>query len=55
MFYVILAIIVVGLRTTVFLMKRQITQEGPTTKYLCVPCGYIYDEAKGDPDGGLAP
>lgn len=24
-------------------------------KYLCVVCGWIYDEAKGDPDGGLAP
>jgi rubredoxin-NAD+ reductase len=24
-------------------------------KYLCVVCGWIYDEAKGDPDGGLPP
>ncbi|MBN1777147.1 MAG: rubredoxin [Clostridiales bacterium] len=24
-------------------------------KYLCVPCGYIYDPAEGDPDGGIAP
>ena len=24
-------------------------------KYLCVVCGWIYDEAKGDPDSGLAP
>ncbi len=24
-------------------------------KYLCIPCGYIYDPAVGDPDGGIAP
>lgn len=24
-------------------------------KYQCVPCGYIYDEAVGDPDHGIAP
>ena len=24
-------------------------------KYECEPCGYIYDEAAGDPDNGVAP
>lgn len=24
-------------------------------KYLCVLCGYLYDEALGDPDHGLLP
>ena len=24
-------------------------------KYICVPCGYIYDPALGDPDSGAAP
>ena len=24
-------------------------------KYVCVPCGYIYDPAIGDPDSGIAP
>ena len=24
-------------------------------QYLCTLCGYVYDEALGDPDGGLAP
>ena len=24
-------------------------------KYECGPCGYIYDEAAGDPDNGIAP
>lgn len=25
------------------------------TKYICIPCGYIYDPAVGDEDGGIAP
>jgi rubredoxin len=24
-------------------------------KYMCEPCGYIYDPAEGDPDSGIAP
>jgi rubredoxin len=24
-------------------------------KYRCIPCGYIYDPAKGDADSGIAP
>ena len=24
-------------------------------KYVCVVCGWIYDEAVGDPDNGIAP
>ena len=24
-------------------------------KYMCEPCGYEYDPAVGDPDGGIAP
>ena len=24
-------------------------------KYVCNVCGYVYDEAKGDPDTGIAP
>ena len=24
-------------------------------KYVCGVCGYIYDPAKGDPDGGIPP
>lgn len=27
----------------------------PYRKFLCRVCGFVYDEAKGDPDGGLAP
>ncbi|MFO7858305.1 MAG: FAD-dependent oxidoreductase [Ectothiorhodospiraceae bacterium] len=29
--------------------------EQPYRRYLCRVCGYIYDEAEGDPDGGLPP
>lgn len=25
------------------------------SKYQCIPCGYIYDPAIGDPDNGVAP
>jgi len=24
-------------------------------KYLCIPCGFIYDESLGDEDSGIAP
>ena len=24
-------------------------------KYVCTVCGYVYDEAEGYPDGGIAP
>lgn len=24
-------------------------------KWLCVPCGYVYNEAEGDTDSGIAP
>jgi rubredoxin len=24
-------------------------------KFICIPCGYIYDPEVGDPDGGIAP
>jgi rubredoxin len=24
-------------------------------KWICLLCGYIYDPAEGDPDGGVAP
>lgn len=29
--------------------------EEPYRRYVCRVCGYIYDEALGDPDGGLSP
>lgn len=29
--------------------------DNATRKWRCIPCGYIYDPAEGDPDGGVAP
>jgi rubredoxin len=26
-----------------------------TRRYVCIVCGFLYDEALGDPDSGLAP
>jgi len=36
-------------------MTPQPAGEAPFLKYICNACGLIYDEAKGDPDSGLAP
>ncbi len=27
----------------------------PRVKYMCESCGFIYDPAEGDPDGGIPP
>jgi rubredoxin len=34
--------------------KPSVKEEGKN-KYKCSICGYIYDEAEGDPDGGIKP
>ena len=36
---------------------KEIIEKGETKmkKYVCTICGYVYDEAKGDPDNGIAP
>jgi flavin reductase (DIM6/NTAB) family NADH-FMN oxidoreductase RutF/rubredoxin len=35
--------------------EKLITEENTMKKYRCTVCGYIYDPAIGDPDGGIAP
>jgi len=36
--------------------RSSLTKEGITVKkYKCDLCGYIYDPAKGDAEGGIAP
>lgn len=35
--------------------KNKQKNTSPWPKWLCVPCGYIYDENIWDPDGGIAP
>jgi len=32
-----------------------IKEEQIMDKYVCTPCGYVYDPAVGDPDSGIAP
>ena len=56
LFYASLFVMVVGLRFYDFMInfdKSNIKKSWKTTKYLCVVCGYIYDEKKWDPDGWL--
>jgi flavin reductase (DIM6/NTAB) family NADH-FMN oxidoreductase RutF/rubredoxin len=35
--------------------KKEEKEGKKMKKYKCTVCGYIYDPAKGDPDGGIAP
>jgi rubredoxin len=37
---------------TILWLKKGI---GKLAKYECLVCGWIYDPAKGDPDGGIKP
>jgi rubredoxin len=30
-------------------------ESDPTQLWLCEPCGFVYDPAEGDPDGGIPP
>jgi rubredoxin len=43
-----------------FKLKEQLPQhflkgDFNMDKWVCGPCGYVYDPAEGDPDGGIAP
>ncbi len=31
------------------------TQTASTQQWICTSCGFIYDPAEGDPDGGIPP
>jgi ferredoxin-NADP reductase/rubredoxin len=54
-FYSFLIILVVSLRTVAYFSVQKNVKKWKTIKYLCVPCGYIYDENIWDPDSGIAP
>jgi len=58
-FYMITIGALILLRTFAYLSEKQMVVSGKTsakvTRYRCVPCGWIYDEKYGDPDGGIAP
>lgn len=57
-FYMTTIGLLVLLRTLAYLGEKNIPQgksSGKVTRYRCVPCGWIYDEKYGDPDGGIPP
>jgi rubredoxin len=35
-------------------LAAQSDKAAPTARYVCSICGYVYDEAKGDRDSGIA-
>lgn len=35
--------------------ETQASAEPTTQKWICEPCGMIYDPVEGDPDGGIPP
>ena len=37
------------------LLQKTIQEENIMKKYVCVPCGYVYDPEVGDPDSGIEP
>lgn len=52
----LLTTILVMTRTVAFFHSKRVTPaHTSSTRYLCVPCGYIYDETLGDPDSGIKP
>ncbi len=54
-FYVALILWLIYIRTISYLQNSNVQKWWLTTKYICIPCGYIYDEALWDPDWWLAP
>jgi len=38
-----------------FSVQLQVIRDGPMRKWQCIVCGFIYDEAEGWPDDGIAP
>lgn len=57
-FYTFLFVFVVWIRTIAyFSSNNKITTKSDkkTTKYICIPCWYIYDESKWDPDWWIIP
>lgn len=50
------------MRFAYILEQRRNPKSAPTysseeqmDKYVCTVCGYVYDQEKGDPDGGIEP
>jgi len=54
-FYIFLTVVVVWIRTISYFSNRTEKKTWKTTKYICIPCWFIYDENIWDPDSGLEP
>ncbi len=54
-FYIFLVVFVVLIRTIAYFFSKSDKKSWVTTKYLCIPCGYIYDESIWDPDSWIEP
>jgi len=54
-FYIFLVLFLVFIRTLSYISTKDKQISWTTTKYVCVPCGYIYDEVVWDPDWWLEP
>lgn len=54
-FYIFLVLFVVWIRTLSFISNKTNDNKWKTSKYICVPCWYIYDENIWDPDWWLEP
>jgi rubredoxin/ferredoxin-NADP reductase len=54
-FYIFLVIFVALIRTISYLSNKTDKNTWKTTKYICVPCWFIYDENIWDPDSWLEP
>ena len=42
-------------RARVCQTSRALAEAATSQKWICESCGFIYDPAEGDPDGGIAP
>ena len=57
-FYIFLFVIVVLFRTIAYVSNKNKVEDNSskiTNKYICIPCGYIYDESIWDPDWWIIP
>ncbi len=54
-YYIFLFVLVITFRTISYLSKSSDQNKWITTKYICIPCWYIYDENVWDPDSWIEP
>ena len=54
-FYIFLVIFVVLIRSVSYIWNKTDENKWKTTKYICIPCWFIYDENIWDPDSWIEP